>query len=84
MIDLGPNNIFQLVSDPSEKMKIIYDVIKGQQEVIVRVAEQKDDIVHVLEPRLVQGSSLLCVPTNEKFNFKSGELIVQFQTNAQK
>lgn len=84
MIDLGPNNIFQLVSDPSEKMKIIYDVIKGQQEVIVRVAEQKDDIVHVLAPRLVQGSSLLCVPTDDNFNFKSGELILQFQTNAQK
>lgn len=84
MIDLGPNNIFQLVTDPSEKMKIIYDVIKGNQEIIVRVAEQKDDVVYALEPRMIQGSALLAVPKDKSFDFKKGELIMQFQTNAQK
>lgn len=83
-IDLGPNNIFQLITDPTEKMKILYDVIKGNQDLIVRVSAQNDETVHVLEPRLIQGSSLLCVSRTKNFAFKSGELIVQFQTNAQK
>lgn len=82
-IDLGPNNIFQLVSDPSEKMKILYDVIKSGQELIVRIAD-KDDTVHILDARMVQGSELLCSARSAQFPGTEGELIVQFQVNAQK
>lgn len=81
--DLGPNNIFQLVSDPSEKMKILYDVIKSGQELIVRVAD-KDDTVHILDARMVQGSELLCSARSSEFPGTEGEMIVQLQVNAEK
>lgn len=83
-LDPGPSHIFQLISDPSEKMKILYDVVKSRQVLIVRVT-QNDETIHWLEPRMVQGSELLCAPAPKKdFSFKKGEMIVQFQVNAQK
>lgn len=82
--DLEPLNVFELISDPSEKMKILYDLVKAKQDVVVKPSEIEDDI-HVLEPRLVQGSELLCKadPQND-VKLKSGSMIMQFQVNAQK
>lgn len=82
--EFGPTNIFQLISDPSEKMKILYDLINARQGLIVKGSEN-DDAIHVLEPRLIQGSELMCkVSHPENFKFKQGQLIVQFTVNTQK
>lgn len=82
--EFGASNIFQLVSDPSEKMRILYDLLKSGQRLSVKTPERHDEFLE-LEPRQIQGSSLLCRPDDKTTVYrKDGELIAQFQVGGQK
>lgn len=82
--DYSPANIFQLVSDPSEKMKIFYDLIKTNQEVVVKPVNLETDVYSV-KPHLIQGSELHCSSQSmDQFHQAGTELIAQFQVNGQK
>lgn len=77
-------NSFQLISDPSEKVKIITDLVSIKGEVILKSLES-GSMPFQAEPTLFKGSELTVKPKGAfKTQKDQNSLIVQFSIGAQK
>lgn len=81
---MQPSTFFQLVSDPTEKMKILYDLAEGKRDIICKSIDTKASIF-ISEAVTVIGSYLMVRPKKlGVVNFNDESLIIQFQLGNQK
>lgn len=81
---MQPSTFFQLVSDPTEKMKILYDLAEGKRDILCK-SINKDTSLFVSEAVTVIGSYLMVRPKKlGVVNFNEDSLIIQFQLGNQK
>lgn len=77
-------NSFQLISDPSEKVKIITDLVACKGEVMLKTLNPNSTPFHA-DPVIFKGSELTIKPkTSVQFAKDETSLIVQFSIGAQK
>lgn len=80
---LEPATFFQLIADPTEKMKLLYDLADGQRHVLCKALEA-GSTPFIAEAVTVIGSYLMARPDKLPSIAEDSDLIVQFQLGNQK
>ncbi len=81
---MQPSTFFQLVSDPTEKMKLLYDLAEGKRDILCKSIDTKATLF-LAEAVTVIGSYLMVRPKKlGVVNHNEDDLIIQFQLGNQK